>query len=130
MQHPSGRKRCTAKGSRFFALVLGCLLSFLPAFATKGVFQGLVVEGTKREAGKYIYVAGPSGSMRRVNIQNCRVRFDMAVPPGQRVRSALESLRNSAEVRVTAEQRQDGEWMAIEIVILKLPAIDKIRLLV
>jgi len=109
---------------------LVCVLAVLPAFATKGVFQGLVVEGTKHEAGRYIYVAGPSGLMRRVNIQNCRVRFDPAVPAGQRVRSASESLRDSAEVRVTAEQKQNGEWVATEIVILKLPAVDKIRLLV
>lgn len=129
MQDPSGRMRCKPKRSRSFVLFV-CVLAVLPAFATRGVFQGLVVEGTKHEAGKYIYVAGPSGSMRRVNIQNCRVRFDAAVPAGQRVRSASEYLRDSAEVRVTAEQKQDGEWMATEIVILKLPAIDKVRLLV
>lgn len=130
MQDSSGRNRCRAKASRVFAFVFVCLLSVLPVFATKGVFQGMVVEGTKREAGKYIYVAGPSGSMRRVNIQNCRVRFDVAVPPGERIRSAAESLRDNAEVRVTAEQKQNGEWVATEIVILKPAAIDKIRLLV
>lgn len=129
MQDPSGRTRCKSRLCRL-SVLFACFLAVIPAFATKGVFQGLVVEGTKHEAGKYIYVAGPSGSMRRVNIQNCRVRFDAAVPPAQRVRSASESLRDNAEVRVTAEQKQDGEWVAIEIVILKPPAIDKIRLLV
>ena len=88
------------------------------------------MEGTKREAGKYIYVAGKTGMMRRVNIQNCRVRFDTSVPLTQRSRSASESLRESAEVRVTAEQGEDGEWIATDVVILKLPAIDKVRLLV
>lgn len=90
----------------------------------------MVVEGSKREAGKYIYVAAPSGSMRRVNIQNCRVHFDASIPSTQRVRSASESLRETAEVRVTAEQREDGEWVAVDILILKVPRIDKIRLLV
>ena len=129
MQDRSGGTRCKPRLSCLFVLLV-CVLAVLPAFATKGVFQGLVVEGTKHEAGRYIYVAGPSGLMRRVNIQNCRVRFDPAVPAGQRVRSASESLRDSAEVRVTAEQKQNGEWVATEIVILKLPAVDKIRLLV
>ena len=106
------------------------LAGALPLFATKGVFQGLVVEGTKREAGRYIYVAGRGGSMRRVNIQKCRVRFGADVPPSQRVANASESLKDSAEVRVTAEQGNDGEWVASDIVILKLPAIDKARLLI
>lgn len=106
------------------------LTSALPLSATKGVFQGLVVEGTKREAGRYIYVAGRGGSMRRVNIQKCRVRFGADVPPSQRVANASESLKDSAEVRVTAEQGNDGEWVASDIVILKLPAIDKARLLI
>lgn len=110
-------------------LFLGLFLILCtPLFATKGMFQGRVVEGTKREAGRYIYVAGPSGYMRRVNIQRCRVRFDSAIPASQRVRSAAESLKDSAEVRVTAEQGSDGEWVALDIVILKLPAVDQVRL--
>ena len=88
-----------------------------------------MVEGNKLEAGKYIYVAGPSGSLRRVNIQKCRVRFDSGVPAGERTHSASDSLRESAEIRVRAEQSQNGEWVAIEILILKLPALDKARLL-
>jgi hypothetical protein len=68
--------------------------------------------------------------MRRVNIQKCRVRFGADVPPSQRVANASESLKDSAEVRVTAEQGNDGEWVASDIVILKLPAIDKARLLI
>ena len=54
--------------------------------------------------------------------------FGTDVPPSQRVTSASESLKDSAEVRVTAEQGKDGEWMASEIVILKLPEVDKVRL--
>ena len=90
----------------------------------------MVVEGTQHEAGKYIYVAAPNGSMRRVNIQNCRVRFAPGVPAGQRGRNATESLRGNAQVRVTAEQTQNGEWIATDILILKLPQVDKARLLI
>ena len=112
---------------RFVALVLTLLLT-APVFATRGVFQGRVVEGTKREQGKYIYVAGPTGMMRRVNIQNCRIRFDGSVPPRQRVGDASESLKESAEVRVTADQRENGDWVATEILILEVPQMDRVRL--
>jgi hypothetical protein len=119
------RRRC-----RIFRLCLGllCLAVAIPVFATKGIFQGRVVEGTKHEAGKFIYVAGRSGYMRRVNIERCRVQFAAGVAASQRVRSAAESLRDSAEVRVTAEQSANGEWVATDILILKLPEADKVRL--
>jgi len=119
----------TRRKGQFLGVVL-CFsfLISLPVFSITGTFQGRVVEGTKREAGKYIYVAGRGGLMRRVNIQKCRVRFGADVPPSQRVASASESLKDSAEVRVTAEQDNEGEWMASEIVILKLPEIDRARL--
>lgn len=113
-------------GFQVSVLIL-CLAGAMPLFATKGIFQGRVIEGTKREVGKYIYVAGRGGYMRRVDVQGCHVRFDAALPAAQRVRSASESLREGAEVRVTAEQRDNGEWMATEIVILKLAEIDKVR---
>jgi hypothetical protein len=66
--------------------------------------------------------------MRRVNIERCRVQFGAGIAASQRVRSAAESLRDSAEVRVTAEQSANGEWVATDILILKLPEVDKVRL--
>lgn len=105
-----------------------CLFAALPLFATKGIFQGLVVQGTKREAGKYIYVAGKTGYLRRVNIQRCHVRFGDAIPSSQRLQSAADSLRDNAEIRVTAEEDSHGEWIATDIVILKLSAVDQVRL--
>ena len=74
-------------------------------------------------------MAGRGGYLRRVNIEKCRVRFDSGVPASQRVGSAAEYLRDDAEVRITAEQAQNGEWIAIEVLILKLPILDKARLL-
>jgi hypothetical protein len=125
--HSESRIRRGYQISRL-CLCLICLALALPVFATKGIFQGRVVEGTKHEAGKYIYVAGRSGYMRRVNIERCRVQFAAGVVASERVRSAAESLRDSAEVRVTAEQSANGEWVATDILILKLPAVDKVRL--
>src|SRR5262249_43198764 len=110
------------------SLLLTFVCRSLPVFATTGVFQGRVVEGTKREAGRYIYVAGRGGYMRRVNIQKCRVIFGADVPPSQRVASASDSLKDSAEVRVTAEQGQHGEWIASEIGTLQIPDVDQVRL--
>jgi hypothetical protein len=125
--HSDFRTRCRC---RIFRLSLGllCLTVATPVFATKGIFQGRVVEGTKHEAGRFIYVAGRSGYMRRVNIERCRVQFAAGVAASQRVRSAAESLKDSAEVRVTAEQSANGEWVATDILILKLPEVDKVRL--
>ena len=125
--HRRTDRTCPSLGSLLLAWLL---LSAAPLFATKGVFQGRVVEGTKGEAGKYIYVAGRSGSMRRVNIQKCHVRFDSGIPASQRVQTAAESLHESAEILVTAEEGRNGEWVASDIVILKLPKIDKVRLLI
>jgi hypothetical protein len=122
---------CRAQGGHHLyriSVLAVCLAAAIPLFATKGVFQGRVVEGTKHEAGKFIYVAGPSGYMRRVNIERCRVQFAAGVAASERVRSAAESLRDSAEVRVTAEQSANGEWVASDILILKLPKVDKVRL--
>lgn len=87
------------------------------------------MEGTKHEVGKYIYIAGRSGYLRRVNIQKCQIRFGTGVPAAERVRSASDYLREDAEVRVTADQSENGEWIAIEVLILKLPVLDKTRLL-
>lgn len=129
MRSNTSQRLARPKGFLKLSAVGLTLVFSLPLFATRGVFQGRVVDGTKREQGKYIYVAGPTGLMRRVNIQNCRVRFDASVPLRQRVHNASESLKESAEVRVTAEQRDDGEWVATEILILKLPQVDRVRLL-
>jgi hypothetical protein len=101
----------------------------MPLLAIRGVFQGRVVEGSKHEAGKYIYIAGRSGYLRRVNIQKCQIRFGNGVPAAERVRSASDYLRDDAEVRVTADQSDNGEWIAIEVLILKLPILDKTRFL-
>jgi hypothetical protein len=110
--------------------ILLFLTTSAPLSATQGMFQGRVVEGNKREAGKYIYVEGRGGFMRRVDIRRCRIHFDTSIPASQRVRSAAESLRESAEVRVTADQKANGEWLAADITILKLPEIDHVRLLI
>jgi hypothetical protein len=68
------------------------------------------------------------GKGGRGDEERCRVQFAAGVAASQRVRSAAESLKDSAEVRVTAEQSANGEWVATDILILKLPEVDKVRL--
>lgn len=114
--------------ARVISLIFLLSLVALPGFATKGIFQGRVVAGTDHEAGKYIYVEAQRGYLRRVNIEKCRVIFDHGVAASQRVRNAAEALRDGAEVRVVAEQREQGDWVASEIVILKPAAIDQVQL--
>jgi hypothetical protein len=110
------------------SLLLGCVLLVCgapSAFATLGVFQGKVVEGSKREAGTYIYVQGRNGMLRRVNIRSARVRFAEAVAPREKVAKPSEYLLEGAEVLVSAEQNNAGEWQAKEITILRLPRVQK-----
>src|SRR5262249_36681510 len=90
------------------------------AEGTIGIFQGLVVQGSSREAGKYIYVQGKNGNLRRVKITDATVTYADSIPVSQRIKSPVECLREHPEVRVTAEQGKDGEWKAREIVILRL----------
>jgi hypothetical protein len=111
------------------AVLLVCLSLSLPCFAVRGMFQGRVIEGTQREAGKFIYIAAGAGHLRRVDVRHCHVSFAPSVPSKQRTQTALESLRDSAEVRVVADQLADGEWVAVEITIMRLPLVDQARLL-
>jgi hypothetical protein len=87
---------------------------------TIGIFQGLVIPGSSREAGKYIYVQGRNGSLRRVKITGAKVSYADSIPLSQRIKSPIECLQEHPEVKVTAEQGGSGEWKAREIVIMRL----------
>jgi len=90
------------------------------AEGTVGIFQGLVVDGSSRDSGTYIYVQGKNGNVRRVRVTGAKVYYADSVPASQRVKSAFECLQEHPEVRVTAEQAKSGEWKAREIMILRL----------
>ena len=103
-------------------LILIMALSVLSAAAgIVGTFQGEVVEGGREEGRSYLYVRAQAGSMRRVDIEKARVRYDATVPNVLRGKTPVESLRNGVEVRVTAEQGGQGEWTATDILILRVP---------
>jgi hypothetical protein len=101
-------------------LLAVALFSSLGQAATQGSFRGTVVEGNKGASpSAWLYVRGRNGSIRRVDISQAAIGYDEAVPADQRKSSAREQLVVGAEVRVTAEQGNDGEWHATRVEILK-----------
>lgn len=107
-------------------LVLFIALTALPAIAgVVGVFQGRIVQpkGVKAENG-ILYVGGRNGMARKVKVSKAVVvEYDEDVPKGQRRKEPAQALCEDALIRVTAEQSdsEDGEWKAINILILPEP---------
>jgi hypothetical protein len=108
------------------ALSLSIVVPMALAYAgIVGVFQGRIVHptGMKREEG-ILYVRARNGMARKVKVEKAVVvEYDEDVPKPQRRKSPAESLCDNTLVRVTAEQseREDGEWKAINILILAEP---------
>ncbi len=108
-------------------MVLASIVLATAAHAgTPGSFRGTIVDA--RHAGaeqNWIYVQGRNGMARRVEISRARVTYDEGVPAADRLGHPQDALTAGTEVRVTAEQGQDGEWRARSIEILKQPVAAK-----
>jgi hypothetical protein len=88
------------------------------AFAgTPGMFRGIVGEVADRGP-NWIYVEGRNGAIRVVEISSAKVVYDPKVPPSQRRKIAANSVARGADVRVTGELEDGGEWRASEIEIV------------
>jgi hypothetical protein len=87
---------------------------------TPGVFRGTLVSGPGNEKidGRWIYVKGRNGSLRRVEISRAKVVYMDSVPETKREKMPEAALKPGAVVRVTAEQDKDGEWRAEEVELL------------
>lgn len=107
--------RTIVRSLTVIALLL-CLHSSSPA-SPVGVFQGELIAGP--HAG-VVFVRSPNGHLRRVQLAKAKVRFDDRIPFSQRTSDPIDALQRGALVRVTAEQDDVGEWLAREIVLLKL----------
>jgi hypothetical protein len=94
------------------------VFSALVRAGTPGSFRGTVVDGPGAGKGQ-IYVQGRNGMARRVDISRAQVSYDESVPETTRLPRPEDALTPGAEVRVTAEQGDDGEWRASRIEILK-----------
>ena len=102
-------------------LCLGsCLL--VPAFAgSVGMFAGKVVEAAaEKPPGKWIYISGRGGTVRRVEISKARYSYSDEVPQATRSSKPADDLRDGAVIQVAAEQDGSGEWIAQSILFLRL----------
>ena len=107
----SARSLCT------LAVLVACLVPLQAG--TPGTFRGTIVDAGSAASGKrWIYVQARSGTARRVDISHVRVTYDEQVPAGDRRNNPAEALVPGAEVRVTAEQGEDGEWRASMVEVL------------
>ncbi len=89
--------------------------------ATPGTFRGVVILGPDHEPG-WIMVQGANGQMRRVRINEAQVVYAESVPSKDRQQKPELSIVHGTEVRVTADQDENGEWRAHKVEILKLKA--------
>lgn len=100
-------------------LLLSCALPL--SAEVSGTFRGVIVHAPKGEATQgWIYVAGRNGNLRRAEISHAHVLYANTVPLRLRAKDPEQSLKEGAEVRVTASQDGDGEWRASQVEILKV----------
>ena len=96
------------------------LLLAASAFAANGSFTGQVVNGPNVDSNKkWVFIQGPRGPVRRVDIHDAKVSFGSEVKKQDRAAKPEDAVREGAEVRVTASQDGDGEWKASSVEIVK-----------
>ena len=86
---------------------------------TPGIFRGVVIHGPDMTPG-WMYLKSANGQVRRVGISRAKVVYTESVPEKERRKMPEESIVTGADVRVTAEQDEKGEWRATEIEIISL----------
>ena len=92
------------------------------AFATIGSFRGKIVSAPAGQARQgWVFVQGPNGSLRLVDIRKAEFAFDDDFRPPADLSPSAKLLLQGAEVRVVGEQQQ-GEWRAMRVEIIRLAA--------
>ncbi len=86
---------------------------------TPGIFRGVVIHGPDMTPG-WMYLKSANGQVRRVSISRAKVVYTESVPEKERHKVPEESIVTGADVRVTAEQDEKGEWRATKIEIISL----------
>ena len=103
-------------------LLLLMLVWSIGAQATLGSFRGKIVSAPAGQAREgWVFVQGPNGNLRLVDIRNAEFAFDDDFHAPAHLNPSAKLLLQGAEVRVLGEQ-QGGEWRAIRIEILHLAA--------
>ena len=104
-------------------LLPALLVAFLLPLSAEisGTFRGVIVQAPAGEpTNGWIYVAGRNGNLRRAEVSHAHVLYASSVPVRLRAKDASRSLKEGAEVRVTASQDGKGEWQASRVEILKV----------
>lgn len=117
---------CISRLVRVNLLVLLLLSAALSFAATQGIFSGKIVSGPDSNR-QWIYVQGPRGTVRRVDVSHANISYSSQVPSKDRVGRPQDELRDGAQVRVTAMQDDSGEWKATSVRILALATKPPVR---
>ena len=89
--------------------------------AAVGMFAGQIVQGANNNPpGKWLFVKGRAGMMRRVEVSSTHVEYAPSVPQSDRSTRPADDLKDGALVQVAAQQGKAGEWVAQSILILRL----------
>ncbi|HTM42079.1 MAG TPA: hypothetical protein VL177_14265 [Terriglobales bacterium] len=108
---------------RLALLLVALLFALLLPLAAEisGTFRGVIVHAPAGEPTQgWIYVAGRNGNLRRAEVSHAQVLYAGSVPVRLRAKDPFRSLKEGAEVRVTASQDGKGEWQASRVEILKV----------
>jgi hypothetical protein len=90
--------------------------------ATIGSFRGKIVAAPTGQAREgWVFVQGPNGRMRFVDIRKAEFAFDEDFRAPADLSPSAKLLLQGAEVRVIGEQ-QNGEWRAMRVEIIHLAA--------
>ncbi len=106
--------------ARLSIVLLFCSsLPLITLAATPGSFRGVLIEGADTKPG-WMYVQSRNEMLRLVKLSGAEVYYAEEIPENLRQKSAADSLKPGAEVRVLAEDDGHGHWTAREIEILVL----------
>jgi hypothetical protein len=90
--------------------------------ATIGSFRGKIVAAPTGQAREgWVFVQGPNGRLRLVDVRKAEFAFDEDFRAPANVSPSAKLLLQGAEVRVVGEQLE-GEWRAMRIEIIHLAA--------
>jgi len=103
-------------GVRALAILL---LATTASAGTPGTFRGTLYPGRDTKPG-WVYIVGRNNTLRLVHIAHARISYAEEFPAKLRAGHPARALRPGADVRVTAEQDQKGNWQASKIEIISL----------
>jgi hypothetical protein len=100
------------------------VMAATPLFAVDGTFRGKVIDPPSNVpvTPGWIFVQGRNQALRRVNVSHADIVFSEDVPASERRKCDSECLSPGLEVRITARQDSNGEWLAKRVEILHLTA--------